>query len=139
MIGIGLFIFRYTTEITNQLGGFISPPPTGGNITQSGYSEGYLPLVVYGFGFSALGIGGAMIRSAFVSSMIGGGGMEAAGLPSSDMMNAYMQRTMAASRGAVGQSAAELSTKEVVKIRCRNCGSLESEDAVYCRKCGQAL
>ena len=30
-------------------------------------------------------------------------------------------------------------SKETVKIRCRNCGYLESEDAVYCSKCGEGL
>src|SRR5205809_559410 len=64
LIGLGLFVFRYTTEIANQLGGFISPPPAGSsNLTGSGFSEGYLPFVVYGFGFSFLGAGGAMLRS----------------------------------------------------------------------------
>src|SRR3989304_6132007 len=31
------------------------------------------------------------------------------------------------------------SAKEVVKIKCRNCGSLEAEDAAFCRKCGQPI
>ena len=29
--------------------------------------------------------------------------------------------------------------KEVVKIKCRNCGYLETEDAEFCSKCGQAV
>ena len=29
--------------------------------------------------------------------------------------------------------------KEVVKIKCRNCGYLETEDAEFCSKCGQAM
>ena len=29
--------------------------------------------------------------------------------------------------------------KEVVKVKCRNCGYLESEDAEFCSKCGQTL
>ena len=29
--------------------------------------------------------------------------------------------------------------KEVVKIKCRNCGYLETEDAEFCSKCGKAL
>jgi len=29
--------------------------------------------------------------------------------------------------------------KEVIKVKCRNCGYLDSEDAEYCSKCGEAL
>ena len=29
--------------------------------------------------------------------------------------------------------------REVVKIKCRNCGYLETEDAEFCSKCGQAM
>ena len=142
LIGLGLFVFRYTTEIANQLGGFISPPPAGSsNLTGSGFSEGYLPFVVYGFGFSFLGAGGAMLRSSVMSPSMGmgGAGLGAAGLPSTELMNDYMQQTMAASRNQIGQIEAGSAPKEVVKIKCRNCGSLEAEDAAYCRKCGQPL
>ena len=142
LIGLGLFVFRYTTEIANQLGGLISPPPAGSsNLTGSGLSEGYLPFVVYGFGFSFLGAGGAMLRSSVMSPSMGmgGAGLGAAGLPSTELMNDYMQQTMAASRNQIGQIEAGSAPKEVVKIKCRNCGSLEAEDAAYCRKCGQPL
>ncbi len=29
--------------------------------------------------------------------------------------------------------------KEVVKVKCRNCGYLETEDAEFCSKCGQTI
>jgi hypothetical protein len=29
--------------------------------------------------------------------------------------------------------------KEIIKIRCRNCGYLETEDAEFCSKCGQRM
>ena len=29
--------------------------------------------------------------------------------------------------------------KEVIKIKCRNCGYLETEDAEFCSKCGQSM
>jgi hypothetical protein len=142
LIGAGLFVFRYTTEIANRLGDFISPPPAGAsNLTGSGFSEGYLPLIVYGFGFSFLGAGGAMIRSALMSPAmgIGGSGLSAANLPSSEMLESYMQESLAASRNRIGSAEMGSPAKEVVKIKCRNCGSLEAEDAAYCRKCGQPL
>ena len=29
--------------------------------------------------------------------------------------------------------------KEVIKVKCRNCGYLDTEDAEFCSKCGKAL
>ena len=29
--------------------------------------------------------------------------------------------------------------KEVIKVKCRNCGYLETEDAEFCSKCGQTM
>jgi len=30
-------------------------------------------------------------------------------------------------------------TKEVIKVKCKHCGYLESEDAEYCSKCGKKI
>ncbi|NLX70319.1 MAG: zinc ribbon domain-containing protein [Clostridiales bacterium] len=30
-------------------------------------------------------------------------------------------------------------TKEVIKVKCRNCGTLNDEDAKFCKKCGNEL
>jgi hypothetical protein len=78
LIGAGLFVFRYASDISVQVSGFVSPPPPGGsNPAGSGFSEGYLPFVVWGFGFSLIGAGGAMLRRAVMSPMGGAsvGGM----------------------------------------------------------------
>jgi uncharacterized OB-fold protein len=32
-----------------------------------------------------------------------------------------------------------LGGKETIKIKCRNCGYLETEDAEFCSKCGQTM
>jgi len=32
-----------------------------------------------------------------------------------------------------------LGRKEVIKVKCRNCGYLETEDAEFCSKCGQIM
>jgi len=32
-----------------------------------------------------------------------------------------------------------LKSESIVKVKCRNCGYLESEDAIYCGKCGKPL
>ena len=146
MIGAGILVFRYASDIAGQVGDLIGPPPSSGdNITGSGFSQaGYLPFIVWGFGFTLIGSGAAMIRSAFLSSMTGSmGGMGmggAAGGMSEDSLNAYMQQALSASqRTAMQAGAVAPAAKEVVKIKCRNCGSLEAEDAAFCRKCGQPI
>jgi len=38
-----------------------------------------------------------------------------------------------------GFGANPLTGESVVKVKCRNCGYLENEDAMYCGKCGKPL
>jgi len=38
-----------------------------------------------------------------------------------------------------GFGANPLQSGSVVKVKCRNCGYLENEDAMYCGKCGKPL
>lgn len=144
LIAAGLFVFRYASEISVRVGGFVSPPPQGGsNFTGSGFSEGYLPFIVWGFGFSLIGAGGAMLRSAVMSPMGGAsvGGMMGggAGMASPEMIDSYMQQALASTRTMASPQNPQNSTKEVVRIKCRNCGTLEAEDAEFCRKCGKPL
>src|SRR3989475_10688802 len=76
LIGAGLVVFRYSADIAGQLDSYISPPPdTGSNMTGLVSPGGwYLPFAVWGFGFTLLGLGGTMLRSAFMSAAMGGGG-----------------------------------------------------------------
>jgi hypothetical protein len=136
LIGAGLFVLTNWAWIAGQVGAYVSPPSAqGAGITGSDYSGGYMSFVIWGFGFSLIGSGGAVLRSAARSSFAGaGGGGLAGGMGSPEMMNAYMERAMSATPRSVASSA-----PEVVRIKCRHCGSLEAEDATYCRKCGQAL
>lgn len=135
LIGAGLFVFRYASDIATRIGEYVSPPPEGGgNITGSGFTEGYFPFIVWGFGFTLIGAGGAMIRRAFMSSSMGG-----VGGPSPEMLDMYMQQGFSATQRSAVQGRSADSAKEVVKIKCRTCGSLEAEDAAYCRKCGNPL
>jgi len=143
LIGAGLLVFRYANEIAGQISGYIAPPPEGGDPTGLGTAQfGYLPFVVWGFGFTLIGLGGNMLRMAFMSSVVGGmGGGAMAGGMSPEMLDGYMQQALTGTRGMTAQSAATAAPvpKEVVKVKCRNCGSLESEDAAFCRKCGKSL
>lgn len=143
LIGAGLVVFRYANEIAGQISGLIAPPPEGGDPTGLGTSQfGYLPFIVWGFGFTLIGLGGNTLRMAFMSSVVSGmGGGAMAGGMSPELIDGYMQQALTATRGMTAQSAATAApaTKEVVKVKCHNCGSLESEDAAFCRKCGKSL
>jgi hypothetical protein len=147
LIGAGIIVFRYSSEIAVQVSGIVGTPPSPGdsNMTGMGFGASYLPFIVWGFGFSLIGAGGAMLRSAVLSPMGGPsigamGAMGGAGMASPEMMDTYVQQAMAASsRAAASQPAPQAPAKEVVRIKCRNCGSLEAEDAAFCRKCGKAL
>jgi hypothetical protein len=143
LIAAGLFVFRYASEISLRVSGLVSPPPSGGSSPAgSGFSEGYLPFIVWGFGFSLIGAGGAMLRSAVMSPMGGasvGGMMGGAGTASPEMIDSYMQQALASTRTLGSSQNPQNPAKEVVRIKCRNCGTLEAEDAAFCRKCGKPL
>ncbi len=104
----GLLVLRYASDIALQVGGYVSPPPQGGsNFTGSGFSEGYLPIIIWGFGFTLIGSGGALLRRALMSSMGGVSGaammgsmMGGAGMASPELMDTYMQQALAANRVA---------------------------------------
>src|SRR5712691_4352968 len=105
-IGAGLLVFRYASEIALQVSGYVSPPPQGGsNFTGSGFSEGDLPFVIWGFGFTLIGSGGAMLRRELMSPMGGasaagmmGDMMGGTGMASPEVMDTYMQQALAANR-----------------------------------------
>jgi len=143
LIGAGLVVFRYSADIAGQLDSYINPPPDSGNITGLG-SPGawYLPYAVWGFGFTLIGLGGTMLRSAFMSVVMGGaeGAMGGGAGMSPDALETYMQQALSTTRGATNTPRVDPAPpKEVVKVKCRNCGNLEMEDAAFCRKCGKPL
>lgn len=39
----------------------------------------------------------------------------------------------------VGKKMSKEDVKEVVKIKCRNCGALNDEDSKYCKSCGREI
>jgi len=144
LIGAGLVVFRYSADIAGQLDSYISPPPDNGNNITGLVSPGgwYLPFAVWGFGFTLIGLGGTMLRSAFTSAVMGGAGgaMGGGAGMSPDALETYMQQALSATRGATNTVRADPAPpKEVVKVKCRNCGNLEMEDAAFCRKCGKPL
>src|SRR5256712_11963726 len=106
LIGAGRVVFRYSAYIAGQLDSYISPPPTDSNNITGLVSPGgwYLPYAVWGFGFPLIGLGGTMLRSAFMSGMTGvGGGMAGGASMSPDMIDTYMQQGLSGARGPTGQ------------------------------------
>src|SRR2546428_6770800 len=105
LIGAGLVVFRYSADIAGQLDSYISPPPdTGSNMTGLVSPGGwYLPFAVWGFGFTLVGLGGTMLRGAFMSAAMGGGPMEGGAGRSPEALGTYKQKAPFATRGATGK------------------------------------
>jgi len=82
-------------------------------------------IILLAIGFAALKLG--MIRP--VTTYV-----------ASEASPAIEQASEAAAEGLKkGFGANPLGGESVVKVKCRNCGYLENEDAIYCGKCGKPL
>src|SRR3989441_6608122 len=128
LIGAGLVVFRYSADIAGQLDSYINPPPDSGNITGLG-SPGawYLPYAVWGFGFTLIGLGGTMLRSAFMSVVMGGaeGAMGGGAGVSPDALATHMQQAPSTTPGATNTPRGDPAPPEGgVKSKWRNCGHL---------------
>lgn len=139
LLGAGVFLF--SSDISDRVRTFVQPDgdptdPTG--IGQTWYAS----YAVYGFALALIGVGAGLVRSAFhmsIQSYMTGGSAMGAG-PSPEFLEAIstggLLHNQLAKADAERVAASE---KTVVKIKCRNCGNLESEDGAFCRKCGQPL
>ena len=86
-------------------------------------------------GIVLLGIGGFMLRLGLirpVASYVAGEASPAI-TTAATALGAGLRQGM----GSVAAATAPVAT--TVKVKCRNCGYLDSEDATYCSKCGQPL
>src|SRR5207245_10573424 len=110
LIGAGLVVFRYSAEIAGQLDSYISPPPDSGSNMTGLVSPGgwYLPFAVWGFGFTLIGLGGTMLRSACMSAAMGGGGGPIGGGAgmSPDILETCRKPAVAGTRAATGNRGA---------------------------------
>jgi hypothetical protein len=123
-----------------------------------------LALLIWGI-IDITNIGLGDLDISFLWKVIVGGGLSAVGIiPFAVGMYLYMASKMdkiakfysRATGGAMKYSTEQVSDgfasglkkhgmsiggggKEVVKIKCRNCGYLETEDAEFCSKCGQTM
>jgi len=137
---VGLFVLFYSTEIANRLAPYFPAEPAGPSGTAGLAYASYVPYMVWGFGISLIGAGAGLFRMALMTSVMGmgAGGMGGlGGVPMSpDLMQAQVaQMETLAARAQVATSP----PKADVRVKCRNCGNLEAEDAEFCRKCGKPL
>jgi ribosomal protein L40E len=133
---VGLYILTNQTFVASAIQPYIgsalgAPGPAADGLVP----YGSLSYVVYAVGFGLIASGGAMLRMMFRSSMVNlaSGGPAMGGL---GMSPEAMQNALTASMARIGTAAAPTPQ---VKVKCRNCGSLEEEDAAYCRKCGKPI
>jgi len=83
-------------------------------------------------GMILLGVGGVALRLGLIRPVTS--------YVASEASPAIERVSEAAGEGLrQGFGANPLQTGSVVKVKCRNCGYLENEDAVYCGKCGKPL
>ncbi len=135
---VGLFVLVDQAWVASELQPFLGSALGAGNTAAAGLTPyGSLSYVVYAIGLGLVISGAGLVRSVFrssVSSYVSGG----SGMPgmNPEALQGMMQTSMARATAA---SPAFGSPKPAVKVKCRNCGSLEDEDATYCRKCGKAL
>jgi hypothetical protein len=82
-------------------------------------------------GVACLGIGGYYLRLGYLRA--------AAEFVASETGGAFESVAEAGARGAGRGWAHSAGTVQVVRVKCRSCGFLESEDARFCSKCGKAV
>ena len=91
----------------------------------SSFATALVGMVLLAVGFGALKLG--MIRP--VTTYV-----------ASEASPAIERLSEAAGQGLErGFGAIPLGRESIVKVKCRNCGYLENEDAIYCGKCGKPL
>lgn len=137
-LAVGLFILGDQAWVAGELQPLFGSSLGAGNNAAAGLTPyGSLSYVVYAVGIGLVFSGIGLMRSIFRSSVSGyvSGGPAAVGFDPEAIQN--MMKTSMAQATAV--SAAAPASKDVVKVKCRSCGSLEREDATYCSKCGKPL
>lgn len=139
-LAVGVFVLFNSTEIANRLAPYFPAEPAGPGGTAGFTYAWYLPYMVWGFGLSLIGAGAGMFRMAFMSSAMGMGSAGMGGLGGVSMSPDILQAQMAQMETLAARAQVATSPpKADVRVKCRNCGNLEAEDAEFCRKCGKPL
>ena len=134
---LGLIIFPLGVILT--IGGFLS---FVGMISSGDTNFGSVPLkmIIFGAGGSMLVVGGWFLVMGYQGKIYRYHAMEAkdavtiAGDGAGEGLARGVRRG-----GGIKFDPGRSRSREVVKIRCRKCGYLDSEDAKYCSKCGARI
>jgi len=147
LAGIGVLV--YASQLSAWLLGILGSTAGGtgdsSNVTGLGAPTlaAYIPFVIFGLGFTLLGIGGNFFRSLVMAPALGlgMGGSSAAPEEVLARVEAQMARQGTPPSSLAGETAAGLGapSKPIVRVKCRSCGFLEREDAVYCSSCGKPI
>lgn len=138
MLLVGLFILAEQAWVAGEIQPYVGSAVGAGDPAAVGLTPyGSLSYLVYAIGIGLIASGVGLVRSIFRTSVAGyvSGGQAGMAMDTEalqNMMKASLAQSAAVTSGAVA-------TRDVVKVKCRNCGSLEAEDATYCRKCGQPI
>lgn len=129
VVGLGLFFgsfalpfFAIQNFMQDPFGPGASPP----------FASFFLAFVLGGLGIVLLGLGGAALKLGLVRPVSGYVVGEAA--PAIRMGAEVVGTGLREGWGATPAAPAT-----VVKVKCKSCGYLDTEDATYCSKCGQPL
>lgn len=138
-VAVGLFVLADQAWVGAQLQPYLGSALGVGDTAAAGLTPfGSLSYIVYAIGIglvlSGIGLARSIFRSS-VSSYVSGGGAGAMGM-NPQAMETMMKSSMAQMSAF---NAAASAPKETIKVKCRNCGSLEAEDAAYCNKCGKPM
>ena len=134
VVGVALFLFG----ISNIFTVFTTPTDWDNFAQQSSNMMG--SFVIGGFsvviGFALIGIGFQMYFATHIRGISRFSARETA--PATEIMTEAVASGL--SRGFSKEGGGPFSaSKEVIKVKCRNCGYLETEDADFCSKCGERM
>lgn len=138
-LAVGLFVLVDQAWVGAQLQPLLGASLGSSNTATAGLTPyGSVSYVVYAVGLGLVLSGVGLMRSIYrssVSSYVSGGGAGAMGFNPEALQD--MMKTSMAHAAAISGSAP--AAREIVKVKCRNCGSLEADDAAFCHKCGKPI
>ncbi len=140
--GLALLAFGFILFVSGFLLFVLSPKPdifvVGFDETTRQMDELMARSVIVTFlGFALIAAGGFMFRFGMVRPVTGYVASEAA--PAIASVTESIGRGLASFGGIPVRIEGEQRPVTVIRVKCRNCGYLESEDATYCSKCGKPV
>lgn len=137
LLAIGLVVFlggaSYMMSSVSAPSAF-TDPTAWFNESTSHAMTGFAILAV---GMVLLGLGGWALRFGLIQPVASFVAEEAS--PAIETASRAVGRGLGEARQEFGTPPATSAVQTVVKVKCKNCGYLDSEDATYCSKCGQPL